>query len=84
MNLSIGTMEKQVINTVKEITGITVKNSEKNLLSREYRIPCWCFLYIFDKISTQYDIDFEKIISNKDFTVLTINNICSEILKCKQ
>ena len=72
-------IKNNIIKSIKNVSGVDVKDENGNLMSLAFGIPEYTFLYIIDFLEKEFDYPICKILEENDFTVFTVKHLASKI-----
>lgn len=75
---------KAIIETVYEVTRISIQTEEISLLDTQLDINPADFLYIFDILEKQFGFETKEILENSNYDVMYIPNLSKAIMQLCQ
>lgn len=78
-NISVADIKTIIRDIVCSVSGKSDFQDVDNLLSRDIGIMPVDFLYVFDCLEKRFGLPLFEIVENRDYTVMTIDNLSHEI-----
>jgi len=84
MMISKTEVEKAIRDTIEAVTGKSDLESDASLIDREMGIHPATFLYIFDKLEKDLQLDVCDVLRTQTFQVMTIGKLTDAIHSLQQ